>query len=94
MLRRQLREGGDAQGKLIATAGWDVVARTTATVLAVYKPGRRMSRDSTATMSSRPQSSPLREEIARPFQRLEATCIPEEAGVTHFASRLRRTGRH
>jgi hypothetical protein len=41
---KQLREGGDAHGKLIAAASWDVVALTTATVLAVYKPARRMRR--------------------------------------------------
>ena len=40
----QLRDGGDAQGKLIVAASWDVVALTTATVLAVYKPGRRRRR--------------------------------------------------
>ena len=40
----QLRDGGDAQGKLIVAASWDVAALTTATVLAVYKPGRRRRR--------------------------------------------------
>ncbi len=40
----QLRDGGDAHGALIAAATWDVVALTTATVLAVYKPGRRRHR--------------------------------------------------
>jgi uncharacterized membrane protein len=40
----QLRDGGDAQGELIAAATWDVIALTTATALAVYKPGRRRHR--------------------------------------------------
>lgn len=40
----QLRDGGDAQGELIAAATWDVIALTSATVLAVYKPGRRRQR--------------------------------------------------
>jgi hypothetical protein len=37
-----LAEGGDAsEGVLIAGAIWDVVARTLATTLGVFKPGRR-----------------------------------------------------
>jgi hypothetical protein len=40
----QLKDGGDAQGELIAAATWDVIALTTATFLAVYKPGRRRRR--------------------------------------------------
>jgi hypothetical protein len=36
--------GGDAEAVLIAAAAWDLLALTTATVLSVYKPGRRRGR--------------------------------------------------
>lgn len=39
-----LNGGGGAESELIAAAGYDVLALTVATGLAVYKPGRRMSR--------------------------------------------------
>ena len=38
----ELRDGGDAEGRLIAAASWDVVALLAATTLAVYKPGKRL----------------------------------------------------
>ena len=38
----ELRDGGDAEGRLIAAASWDLVALLAATTLAVYKPGRRL----------------------------------------------------
>jgi hypothetical protein len=40
----ELTNGSDAHAQLIAAATWDVVALTTATALAVYKPGRRLRR--------------------------------------------------
>lgn len=40
----QVTNGGDAEAKLIVAATWDVVALTTATALAVYKPGPRFHR--------------------------------------------------
>ena len=36
--------GGDAEAVLIAAAAWDILALTGATVLSVYKPGRRRER--------------------------------------------------
>jgi hypothetical protein len=40
-----MRSGdGDAQARLIAGAGYDVVALTLATSLSVFKPGRRRRR--------------------------------------------------
>ena len=43
----ELRDGGDGETALIAAATWDVIALTTATALAVYKPGRRRGRRAT-----------------------------------------------
>ena len=43
----ELRDGGDGETALIAAATWDVIALTTATALAVYKPGRRRGRRTT-----------------------------------------------
>jgi predicted Co/Zn/Cd cation transporter (cation efflux family) len=45
--------GGGAESELIAAAGYDVLALTVATGLAVYKPGRRMSRRRRGPDSSR-----------------------------------------
>lgn len=43
-----LHGSGGTEGRLIAGAAYDVVALTAATVLAVFKPGRKWSRESVA----------------------------------------------